>query len=913
MTKGEKSDDNRQLAALAADLVVREAVACLDRSGRILYANRSAIKLAGLGPDGIFGADVGKLWKDLDWEGIWRQVSEREGSRMFIEYDHVTRDGHRCPLEVSFFIETVGGEEVAMVSARDISERRGLLESLRLYRNRSRKYFELAGLIYLVLKPNGEILDINQTGCRILGYGKEELIGRNWIGDFVAGEFREEAKRAQDRAIGDDGHVVFENRVLGKDGKEMTVVWHNTVLRDETGKVNLVLSAGTDMTESRKVEERARISERRLNTILNSLSVGVFRNVFDPKGRFTEVNPALVRMMEADSEEQVMSVRVGDLYWDFDKQVDFGRKILRDGFVRGYPMEMRTLKGKRIWVSMTATTVRGEDGLTYMDGIMEDITSRREAEESLRWQLEISQRLSKAAYGYISSGDYDRLIGSTLEAAGRMLRADRVCIATLSPDGKFIEYTHEWKIDSIPPVAVRMSKVPAERMAWSIDQARNGKIVRFDRENDMPKEAVFERNLVKEVGLKAMLVIPLFGEGQYGSMTFSRYSSDEVWGEQEIGAAELASGLLAGAISRQESAAELVESKKQMEDIVSHVNLGILQFDMTPPVRLVDFNEPTAKMMEAESREDLKDRMLDDILAEGREKGREMVEKIVRDGRLVRESLLVRSLKGREFWVELSGGLDPRRKGIFGGVISDITQRKETEGKVRELDSLKNTFIQVVSHQVRTPLNSIRWSLETLLSEELGKLTQSQKDFLRVVYMAETEILARLNDMLTALDIEENRVVFHRSRFSLDSVWSSVMPDISRRCRLKEISLNYEQADSDLNVDADAEKIREVITILSENAVDYTPNGGNIWVSLRRSGKGVRFEVRDSGIGIPESERGRIFSRFYRATNAPIMKPDATGLALAIARYHVEQHGGKIGFDSEEGKGSTFWFEIPAA
>ncbi|OGH73477.1 MAG: hypothetical protein A3C90_03680 [Candidatus Magasanikbacteria bacterium RIFCSPHIGHO2_02_FULL_51_14] len=242
----------------------------------------------------------------------------------------------------------------------------------------------------------------------------------------------------------------------------------------------------------------------------------------------------------------------------------------------------------------------------------------------------------------------------------------------------------------------------------------------------------------------------------------------------------------------------------------------------------------------------------------------------------------------------------------------DITERKKSEAKIKELNELRNKFIQIVSHQLRTPLNSIRWNLESLLAEELGKLKKEQKEFLRVTHEANVEVIRRIHDLLTAMDIEEGRVSLSKQETSLESLWGSVMSEWKKKCVVKDITCEYQSPKTPLPAaEVDAEKIREAFGKLTENAVIYTPDKGKITATLKKTDGAVRFEISDTGIGIPKVEQPRIFTRFYRATNAPAMKPDASGLGLAISKYFVEQHGGKIGFESKENKGSTFWFEVP--
>ncbi|MEK7102983.1 MAG: HAMP domain-containing sensor histidine kinase, partial [Patescibacteria group bacterium] len=277
--------------------------------------------------------------------------------------------------------------------------------------------------------------------------------------------------------------------------------------------------------------------------------------------------------------------------------------------------------------------------------------------------------------------------------------------------------------------------------------------------------------------------------------------------------------------------------------------------------------------------------------------------------------LRVLTNRGTDTYVtgEFNAGASVKNGKVVGvvGIARDITSQLDAEKKIAALNDLRNTFIQIVSHQLRTPLNAIRWNLETLLAEELGKLRQSQKDFIRVTLGADVEVIDRIHEFLTALDIEEGRANFNPEDVALQSLIKDVMPTYEQKAKLKSVKLTYVPSRKAVpKLKIDQAKMRTVLELLIDNAITYTPQGGNVTITLSANGR-IRLEVADTGVGIPATDQEKIFEKFFRSSNAILVKPDSSGLGLYIAHYYVTKQGGTIGFTSSAEKGSVFWIEFP--
>lgn len=229
--------------------------------------------------------------------------------------------------------------------------------------------------------------------------------------------------------------------------------------------------------------------------------------------------------------------------------------------------------------------------------------------------------------------------------------------------------------------------------------------------------------------------------------------------------------------------------------------------------------------------------------------------------------------------------------------------------ELEHLEASRRDLVANVSHELKTPITAIRAHLENLLDG----VEQPDPQTLQVM-LTQSERLGRLVEQLLDLSkLESGEVALHREEMPLEPVVSQVMSeiDVARSDRGVHLAQDL-PADLPL-VDADRERVHQVLFNLVDNAVRFTPSGGEVRVEARRNNGSVRVSVADTGMGIPPEHLPRLFERFYRVDSARAREDGGTGIGLAIARSVVEAHGGHLDAASELGKGSVFTFDLPVA
>lgn len=262
----------------------------------------------------------------------------------------------------------------------------------------------------------------------------------------------------------------------------------------------------------------------------------------------------------------------------------------------------------------------------------------------------------------------------------------------------------------------------------------------------------------------------------------------------------------------------------------------------------------------------------------------------------------------REHFVDLVAG--QIRGGAEIGLGCIITLHDVSREKL--LERIKSEFVSIAAHQLRTPLTAIKWALREFRDRHpQGDLESG--DLLDKAYQSNERMINLINDLLNVARIEEGRFLYRPAVTDLGASVERMIAAEHTSALQKNIAIRFKKPATEILVWVDAHGIDLVLQNLMENAIHYTKAGGKIMLRIRAAETMAEMSIEDTGIGIPEGEWDRLFTKFFRGDYAVRMETDGSGLGLFIVKNIIETHGGSIWFESKEGKGTTFFFTIPIA
>ena len=313
--------------------------------------------------------------------------------------------------------------------------------------------------------------------------------------------------------------------------------------------------------------------------------------------------------------------------------------------------------------------------------------------------------------------------------------------------------------------------------------------------------------------------------------------------------------------------------------------------------------------------------------------GGEKFKELIKKGFVKDVEMTYQTKKGEEILVGVSASVMKDEKGKMISIIvaardmrvykqlekekveAEKTKREEAEKYAKELedlDKMKDDFLNVTAHELRTPLFPIKSQVEFLLSEELGSLNKKQKESMEMIRRNEKRLHNLVVDVLDVSKIKSEKLRVIPEDTNIEEIIRNVIEDSRLEAEKREIDLSIKEPLKIPEIRADSKRIIQVISNLINNAIKFTLERGKVVVEAKEDGDDIIISVRDTGIGINKENMKKLFTPFFQVETGLIREQRGTGLGLAISKGIVEAHGGKINVESEgEGKGSIFSFTLP--
>ena len=243
--------------------------------------------------------------------------------------------------------------------------------------------------------------------------------------------------------------------------------------------------------------------------------------------------------------------------------------------------------------------------------------------------------------------------------------------------------------------------------------------------------------------------------------------------------------------------------------------------------------------------------------------------------------------------------------------------------RLAEANRMKSEFVSIVSHQLRSPLSNLKWAIELLMSGKLGKIEEKQTEYFKILKENSDRMGELIKDLLIVSRIETAKLPIKKMEFSLEDLVKELIKEFTPFALASNAEIKFLSEENLPKIFADPSQIRLVVENLLDNAIRYIKGRGVVEIKIESQArqkfltknlggqeKNIYFKIRDNGVGIPKEEQKYIFQKFFRSGNILRYQTQGSGLGLYISKAIIEKSGGKIGFKSQEGIGSTFWFTL---
>jgi len=650
-----------------------------------------------------------------------------------------------------------------------------------------------------------------------------------------------------------------------------------------------------ESSERRCMEEELQRLGEQYQIMLRTLMDGFW--IVDSQGRFLEVNDTYC-CLTGYSRQELLSMSIPDVEAS-ERQEETARHIqsvIQNGADR-FETRHRCKDGRIVRLEVSVSYSSSNGGRMYV--FFQDITERKQAEEEVRDALEESwqrqkeiEALLKGSRAILEYGKFNDAARAIFGFCKNIIGAIGGYVALLSQDGAENELLF---LDSGGLPCTVDPSLPMPIRGLRGESYRTGKAVYH---NDFAQSEWLNFLPTGHVTIDNVLFAPLMIEGKaLGLLGLANKPGGFTEND-----AHLASGfgeLAAISLLNSRIWESLQHSEASYRTLVEASPDGVLALDADG--QIIDCNEGLCQLLGYEKvkvkgndiRKFLPAAMPAELTAQLRHKGRleAEFEAVRQDGQTV------------TVWAKGVARVDEEGK-LSQTVlyIRDIAERKK-------LDELKDELIGLVSHEIRTPLTVIMGGLNTLLSEETRLSPEEKRQLLQDAALETNSLSYLLGDLIELSRAQANRLSLNLEPVAIRSVIKGVVGKLEQQTSAHRFVIDLPPRLP--MVQADPIRIERILHNLLENAVKYSPRGGEIRVLAKRDGNHLVIGVRDQGVGISQADQTKLFIPFERLENRGLEEVKGAGLGLMVCRRLVEAHGGRIWVESQPSRGSTFFFTLP--
>lgn len=712
-------------------------------------------------------------------------------------------------------------------------------------------------LISITRLSDGMILEVNEGYTHLLGYARDESIGKTttalsiWPDDSAHNKFI-----AVFNKLGEVNN--FEMNLRRKDGTLVACMNSARKLQFE-GEVCILLVI-RDITEHKFLEDKLLEESEDRYRALFLASRDAVMTLEPPSWKFTSGNLATIKMFGVKTEAEFVSAEPWRLSPEFQPD---GRSSME----KAKEMIDNAMREGRNLFEWTHRRINGEDfpaevllsrveygGKSFLHAVVRDITERKKTEEKLKEYQE-----EKFKIVFDSANDGMVLVNAATKKITLCNKAFLKMTGYTSEDIKNMAVTDIHPKENLPHIL-----------------------------------ELFEKQLKGEI--TTALDIPV--KRKDNSIFFVDINSSPII----IAGEKLTLGVFRDITERKKTADELMQFRLAVDSASDHIII-------TDPKGTIIYANKAAGFLTGYTSAEMVGK--NPNLWGGqmpKEFYKKMWQRLSVEKKPFHGQIKNKRKDGELYdaFSSISPVLDEAGNIIYYvGVERDATQELE-------INRSKSEFVSLASHQLRTPLSAINWYSEMLLGGDAGALNPKQKDYTSEIYASSRRMAELVSALLNVSRIELGTFAIEPKPLDIRDVVISVLKELDQKIKSKNLAIVQEYSKDVptlLNIDPNLTRI--IFQNLISNSVKYTPDGGKITISIFKTEKDIVIEVVDSGYGIPLHQQRRVFEKFFRADNIIPIETDGTGLGLYIIKEVVEKIGGTIRFESEENIGTKFYITIP--